>query len=347
MAYTDLGHSAISGVTGTFEGGCLGFWNGEYLLLDQTSTTASVIRIQATPVDMGVPTLTAVSDAIELPPGSYYGIGTMGGSVGLLREKGVFCEDGKIAVAELLSIDVTGGGVLGEQELYSFQHIQLAGGMCAVSGNWRFLGEFGGAHHFYEVFSDSEIREIADFRDSVSGRSALAYDGAANAILVLNGSRQALGFNPEWSRSATELAIPLNSGNTTPVGIAWSGSEVAVLNANPLGIYWYGEDGVVPGVTPTPSLTAGHQQLEMLSSFAQDFQIGAFAFKAIFGQTMRRVPVENGPLPFVEVSEKRITPVTTIHGAAVGMEIRQGAERYTITGVYSVANNYRQSFAVS
>ena len=44
-----IGSSDISGVTGTFVGGCLAYYNNEYLLLDSTAASPRLIRVKATP----------------------------------------------------------------------------------------------------------------------------------------------------------------------------------------------------------------------------------------------------------------------------------------------------------
>ena len=76
-------------------------------------------------------------------------------------------------------------------------------------------------------------------------------------------------------------------------------------------------------------------------------QIGATSFIGILGDRFRRIPVNDGTPSVINVQEKRITPEFVIEGAQVGMEIRQGTNTYTIIGIYSVGDNYRQSFAVS
>ena len=336
-------------ITGTFEGGCLGYWNSEYLLLDSTPTRPRIIRLQATTVPNGVPTLTALSDFIELPPSpSYFGIGTVGGTVVILREKGVLCQDGKVAVAELLSIDISSGSVLNDQEIYSQDGIKLLGGLSYVDEHWRFLGRFDQTRYFYEVNTqgNADIREIADYAPTVANRTALTYDQNNDVMLVVNGGTEVLAYNPDWSTTQSAHRIALDTANNMPVGIVWTGNAVAVLNSTPFALHWYGDAGTEQGGT-TPVMRTGRRQLEWLDDIGQTFYIGATSFKGLLGETVSRIPVNDGTPSLINIQEKRITPEFVIDGARVGMEIRQGTNTYKITGIFSVGDNYGQSFAVS
>ena len=336
-------------ITGTFEGGCLGYWNSEYLLLDSTPTRPRIIRLQATTVPNGVPTLTALSDFIELPPSpSYFGIATVGGTVVILRATGRLCEDGKIAVAELLSIDISSGSVLSDQEIYGKDPIKPIGGLCNVNEHWQFLGEAYQARHFYEVDSqgNTDIREIADYAPTVAGRTALTYDADNDVILVVNGGTEVLAYNPEWSTTLSAHRIALDTANNMPVGIVWTGNTVAVLNSNPFAIHWYGESGTTPSGT-IPVMRTGRRQLKRLRRIGQTFSIGATSFRGLLDETVSRIPINEGTPSLINIQEKQITPEFVIDGARVGMEIRQGTNTYTITGIVFIGDNYRQSFAVS
>ena len=341
-----LGSSSISGVTGRFVGGCLAHFNDEYLLLDSTPASPRLIRLKATLV-MGdaVPSVSVVS-SLELPlSGQYYGVGVSRGAVVLLRAKGVICEDGRIAVAELLTVDVESGSVLDIEEVYSYENITLLGGLCAVGTEWRFLGEFGGVRRFYGIYADGEVRTVARFTQAVTGRSALAYNETLDSVLVLNGSNKVLSFQSEWLMAEMSEDIDLESDNDEPVGVAWTGNAVAVLEASPLSLYWYGETGVIPSGTPEVTLT-DRRQFSVLGFLAETFAIGATEFKGIRGQRVRRYPVDDAAPSYEEVTEVRITPEFPLRGVRVGMHITQGSRRWQVRGIFEVGDAYKQSFVV-
>ena len=355
-----IGSSAITGVTGTFVGGCLAYYNGEYLLLDSTAASPRLIRVKPT-LAMGatrtdVPTLAVsvprpgvANEDIELPVGAgpYFGVATSGGAVVLLRQKRMMCGGGRIAVAELVTVDVLSGAVSDIQEVYSYEDITLLGGLCSVGSELRFLGEFGGTRSFYGIYTNGDIRKITGFTPSITGQSALAYDEPSERVLVLNGSNEVLAFQSEWLMSEMTADITLDTANTEGVGIAQVGDDVAVLNANPLRIYWYGDrsDDLPPVGTSDVRLT-NRRQYSILGFLAETFAIGATEFQGIRGQRVRRVQVEGEVPAYEDVTEVRITPEFPLQGVKVGMHIMQGDKRYVVRGIAELGNAYRQSFLV-
>ena len=155
---------------------------------------------------------------------------------------------------------------------------------------------------------------------------------------------QALAFNHEWFRSESSENITLNTNNTEPVGIAWTPTSIAVLNANPLGIYWYGEVGQSFTDIPVVSRSNILQLEELPGENDITFSIGETSFKGVIGRSVRRIFVPDQSPSIIEEQETRITPEYTLNGVRVGMTIRQGVDSYKIKGVYSVNNDEYQSF---
>ena len=339
-----LGSTMITGVTGTFERGCLGYWNGEYLLLDRTPAKPRLIRVSAmTPEGSAVPNLT-VGDVVELPPSdAYYGIGASNGSVVVLQSKGVLCEDGNIAIAELLTIDISSGVVLSEQEILNRELVSLTGGLCRKNSQWLILGETD-TTNFYEIHDDNSTTKLALFAPSIMNRSALTYDPSNEGVFVLNGSNEALAFNHEWLTPEAADDITLETSNADAVGIVWTSSLIAVLNANPLSIFWYGEAGSTTQDIPVVSMGDRRQLKRLTRGSNLVFRIGGITFKAIIGHTISRIPNPGGTPSIIEVEETRITPEYVLDGVRAGMTISQGSSEYKIKGVYSINNDYQQSF---
>ena len=343
MAY--LGTTPITGVTGTFERGCLGYWNGEYLLLDRTPATPRLIRISAMTVEGNpVPNLT-VGNVVELPPSDeYYGIAASNGSIVVLKQTGRMCSGSQWAIADLLTIDINNSEVLAEVEIRCEDEVDLTGGLCRRNSDWIFLGEHRDRNNFYEINTNNIAENPTDFTPSITNRSALTYDRNNEIVFVLNGSNQALAFNHEWLRSESSENITLNTNNTEPVGIAWTPTSIAVLNANPLGIYWYGEVGQSFTDIPVVSRSNILQLEELPGENDITFSIGETSFKGVIGRSVRRIFVPDQSPSIIEEQETRITPEYTLNGVRVGMTIRQGVDSYKIKGVYSVNNDEYQSF---
>ena len=342
MAY--LGTTPITGVTGTFERGCLGYWNGEYLLLDRTPATPRLIRISAMTVQGNpVPNLT-VGNVIELPPSDeYYGIATSNGSVVVLKKTRVMC-DGYWSIADLLTIDINNSEVSSETEIHCDDPVFLTGGLCRRNLDWIFLGEYNNRNSFYEINADNIAENPIVFAPSITNRSALTYDRNNNIVFVLTGSNKALAFNHEWLRSESSEDIILNVNNTEAVGIAWTPTSIAVLNTNPLGIYWYGEVGESIADVPVVSQSTRRQLKRLSGRMSLNFSVGDVTFKGIIGKAVRRIFDPDNFPGIIEQPEIRITPQYVLEGVRAGMTITQGSNSYKIKEIYSLNNDYNQSF---
>ena len=174
------------------QGGGIAFYKSEYLVLDRTPTSPRLIRI--TPgFDSGVvfnritlPGL-AVTDIIELPPnGDYYGIGASSGSIVVLNKKLRYCNDGEIAIGELLTIDIANGNVLNVEELRARKRVILTGGLANVESNWFFLAKDGSNTYFYETTTNNAIIQRSQFTPAIADRSALGYDTRNRTVYIIN-----------------------------------------------------------------------------------------------------------------------------------------------------------------
>ena len=344
MAY--LGTTPITGVTGTFERGCLGYWNGEYLLLDRTPATPRLIRISTTTVQGNpVPNLT-VGNTIELSPSEdYYGIGTSGGAVVVLQKHIRWCGDtASFAIAQLSTVDIRSGSVLESQEILTEKRVEITGGLCRKGPNWLILGKSQKSTNFYEIHNDHTATPQAIFQPQITNRSALTYDRDDKRVFVLNGSNEGLAFNHEYLNRDTIYDITLDSANANPVGIVWTPTAIAVLNANPLGIYWYGEVGQSFTDVSAVSQSSRRQLKRLSKKMGLDFSIGGVTFRGIKGKSIRRFFIPEASPSIIERPEIRITPQYVLNGVRTGMTIIQGSDSYKIKEIYSFNNDYAQSF---
>ena len=160
----------------------------------------------------------------------------------------------------------------------------------------------------------------------------------------MNGSDRALAFNHEWLRSESSEDIILNVNNTEAVGIAWTPTSIAVLNTNPLGIYWYGEVGESFIDVPVVSQSTRRQLKRLSGRMSLDFSVGDITFKGIIGKAVRRIFDPDNFPGIIEQPEIRITPQYVLEGIRAGMTITQGSNSYKIKEIYSLNNDYNQSF---
>ena len=333
MTYPYLKTTQIANVTGLFRGGSLAFLGNQYMLLDATATAPRLVVL-----DHSLQSPRYISLPVHA---NYVGLTFFGSSLLVLRKKGTLCEDGRIAVAELLSVSLLTGEVHQIQEVYSYKNIEPLGGVCSPPDGLMFAGSFAGKRSFYRI-EKTDVVKIADFSDTVTGLSSLAFDGSD--VFLLNGSNTALAFNSRWLTADTAKNTPLNGSNDNPVGTTWNGSALVVLDSNPLAAFFYGTDG--GGTTPTGTVgLSDNRQLFMADNRLEAFTAGATSFQAIHSEFVRRTPFNDGGIiRIVEESEIRVTPEFVLTGVGVGTVLSKDTERFRVSGVIRMGDSYRQSF---
>ena len=332
-----------------FQGGSLAARGDSYALLDVTAAVPQVKILNSSFV---------LQYGFALPPSKeadgYIGITFFGESIAVLQRKGTFCNDGKIAVAELTTFAPRTGALVDSDELTSYDNISLLGGVCETPAGLVFPGEFGGGKSFYRVEAEGAVEKVAPFTATVAVDyiTSLCTDGTHLFLLDGDvdgqGRKRALAFDARAMTPVVSESVKFQADNSSPVGIDWNGSALVVLdNQTPPKIFLYGSDtpsGNVPSWSPQ---VGTEPQLLIWDDELEAFNGGAF--KGLFLQEVKRLPEydDTGILRFVDVERVTILPEYPILNAEIGGLFRRDCDgsSYRVKGINAFGQNVVQSFA--
>lgn len=377
-----LGTTIIQDIPSSIGGG-IAFHEDDYFILDRTPATPRIIRVGTTSHPVDTAPFASTKEIIQLPSsGDYYGIAAARGSIVVLSKKIRYCENGDIAIGELITVDVNNRVISGSEEIRARERISLIGGFTAVGPEWIFLAENAGNNYFYKTRDGSAIDQGSQFTLSFTGRRHLGYDSENKSVLVVADPinpadrYEILAYDDQRlvHKTAAFEDISLTSLNPVISGVvwtewAWTSPVVGVLDYNTPNlpaIRWYGTSGSTY-IEPNVVSPTTRKQLKKLRSFAGTFEIEGITFRGRIGRELERVAVPGAVPNVVELERVRITPEFILAGVRTGMEIqqqgyisrpgnpyadnaedtrdlREEAQNYEIRGIDSTDTNRWQSF---